>query len=642
VAESPSSHPIGHRSLARWHTALAGPAALQIPMADLLPTPLAATAPGWNIATLEDRLLQATIPQTGTGYTYSKVSAPLNGTLSISATGAIEYMPKADYYGFDSFQYKVTDAAGVSTVYSAYVDVYAVDDAPVAVAQTATGPEETVITGMLAASDIDSNSFSLRVAVPPRNGQVSITGSGSFTYVPLPNFSGTDVFSYVANDGTSDSRPATVTITVTQVNDPPVLALPINDRTVTARSPFTMSFSSGVFYDIDGSALTLTATKADGSALPSWLAFDPVKRTFSGTPRNLDVGTMPIKLTASDGEFSVTDTFDLIIKQGPNGAPVSSHGSATVQEDMAFQGTLPSAVDDEGDAFTYVKAAGPAHGTLEFNANGQFSYRPDADYFGPDSFSFRLSDGKLESQLYTMSLTVQDVADRVDGTELDDTFPSRAGADIYTLKGGNDRVAAGPGDDQIDGGAGIDTSVYGGPRSRYVLTSEDNGQWSVDDSNTVGDEGRDTLAALERVSFADLQVALDTSASGNAGKAAQVMRALAGPDALDKPMWMGIAIDLFDDGLSYQAVVKVAIDIDLVGALAGSTTNAAFVQWVYHNVMGEDPSAQDAQYFTQLLTSGQATKLDLALLAAQSPVNVGSAELVGLATTGLVYEPFAG
>jgi hypothetical protein len=50
-----------------------------------------------------------------------------------------------------------------------------------------------------------------------------------------------------------------------------------------------------------GDTLALTATRADGSALPSWLSFNAATRTFSGTPANGDVGPIEVKLTATDG-----------------------------------------------------------------------------------------------------------------------------------------------------------------------------------------------------------------------------------------------------------------------------------------------------------------------------------------------------
>ena len=76
----------------------------------------------------------------------------------------------------------------------------------------------------------------------PANGTVTLNADGSFTYTPNANFNGTDSFTYTANDGTADSNVATVTITVTAVNDAPVGATTTayatsEERTLTSRAP---------------------------------------------------------------------------------------------------------------------------------------------------------------------------------------------------------------------------------------------------------------------------------------------------------------------------------------------------------------------------------------------------------------------
>ena len=89
-------------------------------------------------------------------------------------------------------------------------------------------------------------------------------------------------------------------------------------------------FPAATFTDADGDTLTYTATLDDNSALPSWLSFAPATRTFSGTPTAADVGTVSVKVTASDGDGgSVSDTFDIVVdlptlvSNAGQGAPAS-------------------------------------------------------------------------------------------------------------------------------------------------------------------------------------------------------------------------------------------------------------------------------------------------------------------------------
>ena len=60
---------------------------------------------------------------------------------------------------------------------------------------------------------------------------------------------------------------------------------------------------------------------------------------------------------------------------------------------------------------TAVLVSGPSHGTLDLNADGSFTYTPNADYHGPDSFTYRAFDGELSSEIATVSLTVNPVND---------------------------------------------------------------------------------------------------------------------------------------------------------------------------------------------------------------------------------------
>ena len=103
------------------------------------------------------------------------------------------------------------------------------------------------------------------------------------------------------------------------VNHDPVLANPIADQTATAGTTFNFTVASNAFTDADAAdVLTYAATKSDGTALPSWLAFNTATHAFSGTPAAGDVGTLHLKVSASDGHggTNATDLFDIVIGNG--------------------------------------------------------------------------------------------------------------------------------------------------------------------------------------------------------------------------------------------------------------------------------------------------------------------------------------
>ena len=107
---------------------------------------------------------------------------------------------------------------------------------------------------------------------------------------------------------------ATVSVTVTAVNDAPTVANAIPNQNATEDAAFSFAFAANTFADVDvGDTLTYSAQLAGGGALPAWLSFDAVTRTFSGTPTNGDVGTVSIDVIAADGNGgTVTDTFNTV------------------------------------------------------------------------------------------------------------------------------------------------------------------------------------------------------------------------------------------------------------------------------------------------------------------------------------------
>ncbi len=161
----------------------------------------------------------------------------------------------------------------------------------------------------------------------------------------------TDTYGATAND--------TFNITVSNTNDAPTVANTVADRNATAGNAFSFQFAANTFSDVDaGDTLTYTATLSSGSALPAWLSFDAATRTFSGTPSNADIGSISVKLIATDGSGSSThDVFDIAVANA-NTAPTVANAIAdqSASEDSAFSfqfaaNTFSDA--DAGDSIAY-------------------------------------------------------------------------------------------------------------------------------------------------------------------------------------------------------------------------------------------------------------------------------------------------
>jgi hypothetical protein len=129
----------------------------------------------------------------------------------------------------------------------------------------------------------------------------------------------TDAFSYTMRDTAGVTSTTTLTVSIHGANDAPALAVQTSGQNAVVGSAFSLVLPAGTFTDVDaGDTLTYTATAADGSPLPTWLAFNAATRTFSGTPAAANIGTLSIKASATDlGSLAASETFNLAVATAP-------------------------------------------------------------------------------------------------------------------------------------------------------------------------------------------------------------------------------------------------------------------------------------------------------------------------------------
>jgi len=179
----------------------------------------APTASNSNVTTAAnttaDVTLSANDPDSGQTLAYSIVTRPAHGTLSpINANpGAYTYTPDSGFVGSDSFTFKVND--GYQDSGTATVTLTVNDNAPVAINHALTVSVNQNVSGVLDATDPDSGqTLTYSIVDNPLHGTVALTPDGSFIYAPARDFSGTDSFTFQANDGYPNSNVATESITV--------------------------------------------------------------------------------------------------------------------------------------------------------------------------------------------------------------------------------------------------------------------------------------------------------------------------------------------------------------------------------------------------------------------------------------------
>lgn len=221
-----------------------------------------------------------------------------------------------------------------------------------------------------------------------------------FSGTPPQDFNGNVSLKVTASDGTVSAEDV-FELTITSVNDVPVLANAIANQAGTEDTAWSFILPANTFTDADEDALTLTAGLSDGSPLPSWLGFNGVSGTFSGTPEQDFAGTLSLKVVASDGSASVEDIFDLVIA-AVNDGPILANAVAdqAFNEDTAWDYTVPAGAftDAEGDPLTFTAslAGGAALPTwMSFDgSNRRFTGTPPSNFFGLYDVVIVASDGQ--------------------------------------------------------------------------------------------------------------------------------------------------------------------------------------------------------------------------------------------------------
>ena len=265
-------------------------------------------------------------------------------------------------------------------------------------------------------------------------------------------------------------------LTVTNTNDAPTLTTAVPTQSATQGQLFSYVVPAGTFTDVDaGDTLGYVLKRADGTALPSWLAFNATTRTLTGTPANADVGSLSLKLTATDvAGANASSTFTLNVAN-VNDAPVVANA---IPDQSATPGTAFSYVvaatafsdPDVGDTLSYAAtlsdgSALPAW--LSFNpATRTFSGTPSAT--GTIAVKVTAKDGGnlTASDTFNIAVAIKDVtltgttgADNLVGGAGNDTLSGLAGNDTLTGNAGNDRLDGGTGNDTMKGGIGDDVYV---------------------------------------------------------------------------------------------------------------------------------------------------------------------------------------
>ncbi|MCH6258332.1 putative Ig domain-containing protein, partial [Puniceicoccaceae bacterium K14] len=204
----------------------------------------------------------------------------------------------------------------------------------------------------------------------------------------------------------------TFSLTIENTQDTPVLVREIQNATTNEDTNFSIDVSASFTEEDLGDILNFSAELGNGDPLPDWLSLDAATGKLSGTPENSDVGTISVTVTASDGEASVSDSFEITV-EGTNDAPTvtTTFVDLSIEEEQEFRLDVSKNFEDEdlGDSLTYSATLSNGDSLpnwISINPNtGELSGTPENEDVGDISITVTVSDGEeTASDSFTLSI----------------------------------------------------------------------------------------------------------------------------------------------------------------------------------------------------------------------------------------------
>jgi len=419
------------------------------------------------------------------------INATQNGELTLNADGSFTYQPDLGFIGVDSFTYSISNEQGLTATAQVTLSENGVNTFPEANDDQYTLDEDSSASLLdVLANDTDADGDTISISnIENTAGEATIV-AGKIQFTPPANFSGEIVLTYTITDGYStgnegiNDRTASVTITVTPVNDAPTANA--DSATMSEDAPALLVNVLANDSDIDGDTLVITAATADrGSA-------SVVDNKIQYTPAPNTNGTAIINYTISDGNGG-TATTNLTITIIPvNDAPIANADSATIDEDAApiLINVLANDSDVDGDSLT-ISAASADIGSVSVVGN-QIQYTPAADDNSLATVTYTVSDSNGGASTATLTITITPVND-APIANADTATMAEDAAPILINVLANDSDVDGDSLSISAASADIGSVSVVGNQIQYTPAADDNGLATV--TYTVSDNNRGASTA---------------------------------------------------------------------------------------------------------------------------------------------------
>ncbi|MPY23698.1 Ig-like domain-containing protein [Shewanella sp. YLB-07] len=328
-----------------------------------------------------------------------------SGQVTVNPDMSVLYTPTENYQGSVQINYLISDPSGLQSAAVISISVTEVNDAPKANADTATVDEDATLTYAVLDNDIDIENHPLTVSVAqPSHGQASVEANGSITYVPDPDFNGSDSLIYTIDDGHGGQDSALFNVMVNGVNDAPIAvddsATLNEDANVTV--PVLANDS-----DIDGDSLTVTVQPA-ANGVASVTALGLVQYT----PNAHFNGADSLTYTISDGNGASASAVLSILVSSVNDHPIAINDAVSLDEDTSVTIQVLENDSDLDKDLLVVTAQSPSHGDVTVGLDGNISYTPVQDFNGIDSLTYSIDDGHGGTAQAQLTITINAINDQ--------------------------------------------------------------------------------------------------------------------------------------------------------------------------------------------------------------------------------------
>lgn len=355
--------------------------------------------------------------------TFHAVTPAEHGGVEIDANdGSFVYTPEKDYFGSDSFTFLVDDGFSESNTATISITVNPVNDAPVSEGFDIEVTANTTYHDNIEASDVEDDLLTFAIVDNGSLGTASLVNvnTGAYTYDPNPMALGNDTFTFTVSDGEYTVGPFTVNVAI----KPDIWIVSFDVGTpVVSNKDLNVPIYADITFNKAATELERVEMVLMG---PSGQSIDYGRSNPTADPISMSevINTSQVDLEAGTWEFRavmarrnggtlqmveedlVDAGFSATVTVVENLLPTADDSEIATQVNVPLEGQLVGE-DPDGDPLSYIVVSAPSHGEADVNANdGSFIYTPTSHYQGSDSFTFKVSDGFVESTIATVSISI--------------------------------------------------------------------------------------------------------------------------------------------------------------------------------------------------------------------------------------------